>query len=67
VCHGIVDIPTLEIENIYNGGLEYNTMKTKGKKRDRAFISTKIIDEMKPILEKHLGKLYKRFFCRFQE
>jgi hypothetical protein len=43
-------------ENIYNGRLEYNRMKTKAKRRDRAFISIKITDEMKPILEKYIGK-----------
>ena len=36
-------------------------MKTKAKRRDRAFISIKITDEMKPILEKYIGKLHGRF------
>lgn len=56
-----IDIYHLRKENIYNGRLEYNRMKTKAKRRDRAFISIKIIDEMKPILEKYVGKLHERF------
>jgi integrase len=56
-----VDIFHIRKENIYNGRLEYNRMKTKAKRRDRAFISIKITDEMKPILDKYVGKLHERF------
>jgi integrase len=56
-----VDIFHFRKENIYKGRLEYNRMKTKAKRRDRAFISIKITDEMKPILEKYIGKLHQRF------
>ncbi|MEH3114500.1 tyrosine-type recombinase/integrase [Pedobacter terrae] len=56
-----IDIFHLKNQNLYNGRMEYNRMKTKDKRRDRAFISIKIIDEMKPILDKYVGTLHERF------
>ena len=59
-----VDFYNMDCRSIKNGRLEYNRSKTKGKRRDGAFISLKIIDEAKPLLDKYLGKLQKRFSSR---
>ena len=56
-----VDFYHLTKENIRNGRLEYNRSKTKGKRKDNAFISIKIIDEAKPLLEKYIGVLATRY------
>lgn len=56
-----VDLYYLTKKNIVNGRIEYNRSKTKGQRKDNAFISIKIIDEAKPLLEKYLEKLSKRY------
>lgn len=45
---------------IENGRIEYNRSKTKGKRKDNAFISIRIIPEAKPLLYKYrdLSKRY---------
>lgn len=48
-------------QNIKNGRLEYNRSKTTGRRKDNAFISIKIVDEAKPLLEKYVGKLSERY------
>ena len=56
-----VDLYQLEERDIRNGRIDYNRSKTEGKRKDNAFISIKIVDEAKPLLEKHLGKLRERY------
>ena len=56
-----VDIYHAKTENIRNGRIEYNRAKTKGRRKDRAFISIKIVDEAKPLIEKYLGVLQLRY------
>lgn len=56
-----VDLFKVNENDIRNGRVDYNRSKTKGKRRDKAFISIKIIDEAKPLLEKYIGKLSKRY------
>ncbi|WP_214070037.1 phage integrase SAM-like domain-containing protein [Mucilaginibacter sp. dw_454] len=56
-----VDFYQMDETNIRNGRLEYMRSKTEGKRIDRAFISIKIIDEAKPLVEKYIGKLQHRF------
>jgi integrase len=52
-----VDLYNCTPKNIKSGRVEYNRSKTKGRRKDNAFISIKIIEEAKPLLEKFLGKL----------
>ncbi|MBB6130992.1 phage integrase SAM-like domain-containing protein [Mucilaginibacter lappiensis] len=59
-----VDFYQMDKSNIKNGRLEYKRSKTKGKRIDQAFISIKIIDEAKPLIEKYIGKLQYRFTTR---
>lgn len=47
--------------NINGDRFEYKRRKTKGKRKDEAFISLKIIDEARPLFEKYIGKLQSRF------
>ncbi|SDD99032.1 hypothetical protein SAMN05216464_103262 [Mucilaginibacter pineti] len=47
--------------NVINGRFEYKRSKTQGRRQDEAFISIKIVDEAKPLLEKYLGKLNTRY------
>ena len=56
-----VDLYQLTERDIRNGRVDYNRSKTEGKRKDNAFISIKIIDEAKPLLEKHIGKLSLRY------
>jgi len=56
-----VDVYNLTMDDITNGRINYNRSKTKGRRKDHAFISLKIIDEAKPILEKYIGKLSIRY------
>lgn len=55
------DIYHLKPENILDGRIEYNRLKTQSRRKDRAFISIKIIEEALPILNKYIGKLSKRY------
>lgn len=56
-----VDLYQINQSNIVNGRLAYNRSKTKGKRKDNAFISIKIVKEAKPLLDKYLGKLQLRY------
>jgi len=56
-----VDLYQLTERDIRNGRVDYNRAKTEGKRKDNAFISIKIINEAKPLLEKYLGKLRERY------
>lgn len=55
------DIYNLKPENIVDGRIEYNRLKTQRRRKDKAFISIKIIQEALPILEKYIGKLDQRY------
>ncbi|UOE47947.1 site-specific integrase [Mucilaginibacter sp. SMC90] len=59
-----VDFYNMDRSNINRGRLDYNRSKTKGKRLDKAFISIKIVDEAKSLLDKYLGKLQLRFTTR---
>lgn len=56
-----VDIYNLRVENIVDGRIEYNRSKTRGRRKDDAFISIKIVKDAQPILEKYIGKLHLRY------
>jgi len=56
-----VDLYQITERDVRNGRLDYNRSKTQGKRKDNAFISIKIVDEAKPLLEKYLGKLSVRY------
>lgn len=56
-----VDLYQITEREIRNGRIDYNRSKTEGKRKDNAFISIKIVDEAKPLLEKYLGKLSLRY------
>lgn len=56
-----VDLFKIDKSNIINGRLEYNRSKTKHKRKDKAFISIKIVDEAKPLLKKYLNNLSPRY------
>lgn len=56
-----VDLYQLTERDIRNGRIDYNLSKTEGKRKDNAFISIKIIDEAKLLLEKYIGKLSLRY------
>lgn len=59
-----VDIFYLSANDIRNCRVDYNRSKTKNKRKDKAFISIKIIDEAKPFLEKYIGRLSERYSSR---
>jgi integrase len=45
-------------DDIHHGGrISYNRSKTKGKRKDKAFISIQIPDEATPIIEKYMNTL----------
>jgi len=56
-----IDLYQLRPEDIRNGRLDYNRSKTKGKRKDNAFISIRVVDEAKPLLEKYIGRLSERY------
>ncbi len=56
-----VDLFQIDESNITSGRLEYNRSKTKGKRKDNAFISIKIVDEAKPLLKKYMNNLSQRY------
>lgn len=56
-----VDLFQIDESNIINGRLEYNRSKTKGKRKDNAFISIKIVEEAKPLLKKYMNNLSQRY------
>ncbi|UOE51006.1 site-specific integrase [Mucilaginibacter sp. SMC90] len=56
-----VDLYHITKANVKKGRLEYNRSKTKGKRKDNAFISIKIINDAAPLLEKYIEKLRNRY------
>ncbi|PPL02462.1 site-specific integrase [Parapedobacter indicus] len=56
-----VDLYQLNPQDIRNGRVDYNRSKTKGKRKDNAFISIKVVDEAKPLLEKYISNLKRRY------
>lgn len=56
-----VDFYHLTKGNIRNCRIDYNRSKTVDQRKDDAFISIKIIDEARPLLEKYLEKLSVRY------
>jgi hypothetical protein len=56
-----VDLYNCNEKNVQKGRLGYNRSKTKGRRKDNAFISIKIVDEAKPLFIKYLGKLNLRY------
>lgn len=56
-----VDLYNLSVDNIVNGRVDYNRSKTKGKRKDDAFISVKVVDEVRPLLEKYISELSQRY------
>jgi len=57
-----VDLYHLTRKDIRNGRVDYNRSKTEGRRKDNAFISIKIIEEAKPLLNKYIEKLTVRYF-----
>lgn len=56
-----VDFYHLTKNDIRAGRIDYNRAKTQGRRKDNAFISIKIIEEAKPLLEKYIEKLSVRY------
>jgi integrase len=56
-----VDIYDLQKKNIKNGRIEYNRAKTKGRRKDNAFISVKLIDEAKPLIKNYIETFPNRY------
>ncbi|GAA3958466.1 hypothetical protein GCM10022246_10050 [Pedobacter ginsengiterrae] len=56
-----VDFYNVNRKNVRNGRIEYNRSKTQGRRKDNAFISIKVVEEAKPLLEKYIGKLSVRY------
>jgi integrase len=56
-----VDLYHITKANVKKGRLEYNRSKTKGRRKDNAFISIKIINEAVPILDNYIEKLRDRY------
>ncbi len=56
-----VDFYKFSPQNIKGDRLEYKRSKTTDRRKDEAFISIKIVDEAKPLLEKYIGKLAERY------
>jgi integrase len=56
-----VDIYGLSSKNIYKGRIEYNRSKTKERRKDRAFISIKIIKDVEELLYKYIEQLPNRY------
>jgi integrase len=56
-----VDLYQLTKKDIRNGRIDYNRSKTQSRRKDNAFISIKIIEEAKPLLDKYVDKLSGRY------
>jgi len=56
-----VDLYHLTKNDIRNGRIDYNRAKTQGRRKDNAFISIKVIEEARPLLEKYVEKLSMRY------
>lgn len=50
-----------ELEPTKSDRINYSRRKTRGKRRDKAFISIKIVDEARPLYDKYAGKLQERY------
>ncbi|WP_199121438.1 phage integrase SAM-like domain-containing protein [Pedobacter sp. ASV28] len=55
------DLYQIDTSNIKFKRLDYKRSKTRDKRKDNAFISVKLVDDARPILEKYLGKLAVRY------
>ena len=56
-----VDLYHLTKSDIRNGRIDYNRSKTQRQRKDNAFISIKVIEEAKPLLEKYIENLATRY------
>ena len=56
-----VDIYHTKSQNIRNGRIDYNRAKTKGRRKDRAFISIRIVEEAQPFIDKYLDILPSKY------
>jgi integrase len=56
-----VDLYNCTKDNIHDNRLNYNRSKTKGKRKDKAFISIKITKKSRPLLDKYLGRLSSKY------
>ena len=56
-----VDFYKLNNKCIRNGRIDYNRAKTEGRRKDNAYISIKLIDESKALLEKYIGILSTKY------
>lgn len=56
-----VDLFQITRKDVRNGRIDYNRSKTEGRRKDNAFISIKIIEEARPLLEKYIEKLSVRY------
>ena len=56
-----VDIYHTKTQNIHNGRIDYNRAKTKGRRKDRAFISIRIVEEAQPLIDKYLDILPSKY------
>lgn len=56
-----VDLYNCTKDNVHDNRLNYNRSKTKGKRKDKAFISVKITKKSRPLLDKYLGRLSSKY------
>lgn len=56
-----VDIYHAKTQNMRNGRIGYNRAKTKRRRKDRAFISIRIIEEARPLIDKYLDILPSKY------
>jgi len=56
-----VDLYNLRKSDIKSGRISYNRAKTKGRRRDKAFISIKLVEEAKPLIEMYVETLPNRY------
>ena len=55
------DIYNLSHSSIVKNRVDYNRSKTQSRRKDRAFISIKLIPEASPLLFKYVGRLQERY------
>jgi integrase len=56
-----VDLYSLKKENIIKGRINYNRAKTKTRRKDKAFISIRLVKRAELLLDKYLGVLELRY------
>ena len=56
-----VDLYSLEKENIVKGRINYNRTKTKSRRKDKAYISIKLVKPAELLINKYLGTLKLRY------